>query len=382
MVLIQTQNVLEVPRATSDFIRTLLHTFLALPLIIHRPNSEHAIGWMQHHYECPLEQDQWARRASAGPAGDAGVAQSKPAPPFRPSRALVSLVTNIQTEIHNLNAAVAALKSARGQETTDDADVARLKPAPLPRSGSPGAALPTIPEETTLFEEVPDAPDGRTAHHAPAWDHCESDLSSAETPVAGARTANKDRNREAPRSAARGRLTLKATSDHRRSMRAVCSIEHRMLTLSIEPRDASGEGSQGTSRVVVKVPLEELAVRFQQWRADMFTISTLHEQKTNDEIWCFADDQAERDEWIAVFRRAGVALFHCSESESSDAASGAPACTQIAPPALTTSAHQADTGCFDARRHAWRQTSNFHKAFRTFTRESRQFERTSVVVRK
>jgi len=165
-------------------------------------------------------------------------------------------------------------------------------------------------------------------------------------------------------------------------MRAVCSIEHRMLTLSIEPRDASGEGSQGTSRVVVKVPLEELAVRFQQWRADMFTISTLHEQKTNDEIWCFADDQAERDEWIAVFRRAGVALFHCSEPESSDAASGAPACTQIAPPALTTSAHQADTGCFDARRHAWRQTSNFHKAFRTFTRESRQFERTSVVVRK
>jgi hypothetical protein len=29
--------------------------------------------------------------------------------------ALVSLVNNIQTEIHNLNAAVAALKSVRGQ---------------------------------------------------------------------------------------------------------------------------------------------------------------------------------------------------------------------------------------------------------------------------
>jgi hypothetical protein len=347
---------------------------------------------MKHHCERPLEQDHWFRRASAKPAGWAPHHQrhitSRPvqeSPPFRPSRALVSLVTNIKAEIHNLNAAVAALKSARGQETTDDAGVAPSQPAHPTRSGSPGAALTTIPEETTLFEEIPDAPDGRTAHHAPAWDHCESvpDLSSAETPVAGERTANKDRNREAPRSAARGRLTLKATSDHKRSMRAVCSIEHRMLTLSIDPREASGEGSQDTSRVVVEVPVEELAVRFQQGRADMFMIATLHEQKTYDEICCFADDQAERDEWIAVFRRTGVALFHCSESESSaDAASGAPACTQISPPALTTSAHQADTGCFDARRHSWRQNSNFHKAFRTFNPESGQFERTSVVVKK
>jgi len=50
-----------------------------------------------------------------------------------------------------------------------------------------------------------------------------------------------------------------------------------------------------------------------------------------------------------------------SEYESSAyAASSAPACTQISPPALTTSAHGAGTGCFDARRHAWRQSSNFH----------------------
>jgi len=339
------------------------------------------MGSMKHHCERPLEQDHWGSRASAKSAGwtphhhrqitSRSVQES---PHFRPSRALVSLVTNIKAEIHNLNAAVAALKSARGQEITDDAIVAPSQPAPPSRSGSPGAALPTIPQETTLSGEIPDAPDGRTAHHAPAGDHCESepDLSSAETPVAGARTANKDRNREASRSAVRGRLTLKATADHRRSIRAVCSIEHRMLTLSIDPRDASGKGSQGTSRVVVEVPVEELAVRFQQGRADMFMISILHEQKTYDEICCFVDDQAERDEWIAVFRRTGVALVHCSESESSaDAATGAPACTQISPPALTTSAYQADTGCFDARRKAWRrQSSNFHKAFHTLNLES------------
>jgi hypothetical protein len=142
--------------------------------------------------------------------------------------------------------------------------------------------------------------------------------------------------------------------------------------LSIDPRDASGEGSQGTSRVLVEVPVEELAVRYQQGRANMFMIAILHEQKTYDEICCFADNQAERDEWIAVFRRTGVALVHCSESESSaDAASGAPACAQISPPALTTSAHQADTGCFDARKQAWRrQSSNFHKAFHALNLKS------------
>jgi hypothetical protein len=332
----------------------------------------------KHH----CERDHWVRRASAKPAGGAPHHQrhitSQPtmqaSAPFRPSRALLSLVTMIKADIHNLNAAMAALRSARGQETTDDAGVAPSQPAFPSLSGSPGATLPTIPEdETTLFEEIPDAPDGRTAHHAPAWDHCESDsdLSLAETPVAGARTANKDRNREGPRSAARGRLTIKSTADHRRSIRAVCSVEHRMLTLSIDPRDVSSEGSQGTSAVVVEVPVEELAVRCQQGRADMFTIATLHEQKMYDEICCFADDQAERDEWIAVFRRMGVAVFHCGESESSaDAASGAPACTLISPPVLARSAHQTDTGCFDDQRHAWRQTSNFHKAFRTFNPES------------
>ena len=338
------------------------------------------MGSMNNHCERPLEQDHWGSQASAKLAGwvphHHRQITSRPvqeSPPFRPSRALVSLVNNIKNEIHNLNAAVAALKSARGQETTDDAGVAPSQPAPPSRSGSLGAALPTIPEETTLFEEIPNAPDDRKAHHAPAWDHCKSvpDLSSAETPVAGAHTANKDRNREAPRSAARGRLTIKSTADHRRSMCAVCSVEHRMLTLSIDPRDASGEGSQGTSAVVVEVPVEELAVRCQQGRTDMFTIATLHEQKRYDEICCFADDQAERDEWIAVFRRMGVAVFHCSESESSaDAASGAPACTLISPPVLARSAHQTDTGCFNDQRHAWRQTSNFHKAFRTFNPES------------
>lgn len=90
------------------------------------------------------------------------------------------------------------------------------------------------------------------------------------------------------------------------------SIEGRMLTLSIE----GGEGSQSTSAVAMKVPVEELAVGMQRGRANMFKIATLHKQMLCDEICCFTDDQAEHDEWIAVFRRMGVAFFHFHEASA------------------------------------------------------------------
>ena len=68
----------------------------------------------------------------------------------------------------------------------------------------------------------------------------------------------------------------------------------------------------------VTVPLEELGVGLQRGRGDMFTIATtLHEQSMHDdEICCFAHDQAERDKWIAIFERMGVAIFDCSCAEA------------------------------------------------------------------
>ena len=36
---------------------------------------------------------------------------------------------------------------------------------------------------------------------------------------------------------------------------------------------------------------------------------TVHKNKIYDEIFCFADDQAKRDEWISIFRGMGVATF-------------------------------------------------------------------------
>jgi hypothetical protein len=336
---------------------------------------------MDQRCEPPLEQAHRVCRAGADTTGEALHQQQRPStasPSSRPSLASIVTATKTKAAIGKLNAAVAAVKSAREQAATEDTGVAQSQPAhPQSRSGSSLAALPTIPEE------MPDAPDGCTVNNDLAWERSESDQSSANTPVTSTRTDGGHRKRdegrkfEAPshreargRLTARGTVTLKATAGHGGSLRAVCSIENRTLTLSIAqrpPRDESGEEpeSQSTSAVmVVQVPLEELAVRLQRGRANMFTISTLHKQRLYDEICCFTDDQGERDEWIAVFRRMGVAIFDFSEA-SADAARGAPSCAVIVPvtTAATMSAHRADNHCFAARRHAWRQDPNFLKAF-------------------
>jgi hypothetical protein len=337
---------------------------------------------MDQRCEPPLEQAHRICRAGADTAGEALHQQQRPvtaSPASRPSLASVVTATKTKAAMGKLNAAAAAVKSAREQAATEDTGVAQSHPAhPQSRSGSWLAALPTIPEE------MPDAPDGCTVHTALAWERSESDQSSANTPVTGTRTDGGHRQRdegrkfEAPshreeargRLTARGTVTLKATAGHGGSLRAVCSIENRTLTLSIAqcpPRAESGEEpeSQSTSAVmVVQVPLEELAVRLQRGRANMFTISTLHKQRLYDEICCFTDDQGERDEWIAVFRRMGVAIFDFSEA-SADAARSASSCAVIVPvtTAATMSAHRADNHCFAARRHAWRQDPNFLKVF-------------------
>ena len=52
----------------------------------------------------------------------------------------------------------------------------------------------------------------------------------------------------------------------------------------------------------------------QPGRENMFAVATLHKNRLFDKIYCFADDQAERDKWIAVFRRMGVHMFDLSET--------------------------------------------------------------------
>jgi hypothetical protein len=101
---------------------------------------------------------------------------------------------------------------------------------------------------------------------------------------------------------AHGKLTLKSFAEQRNGRRAVCLIQHGVLTLQITQRDSQDLPCAGRRQhniaagTPVRVPLRELGVGLQRGRGDMFTIATLHEQSMHDDkICCFAHDQAERD---------------------------------------------------------------------------------------
>jgi len=108
---------------------------------------------------------------------------------------------------------------------------------------------------------------------------------------------------------ARGKLALKGSPGARRPVHAECTVQHGVLTLSVAKRNASGESS---SSVVAEVPVKDLAVGLQRAQTSMITLATLYEGKVYDEIYCFADNQSERNQWIAVFRRMGVPIFDVS----------------------------------------------------------------------
>ena len=146
------------------------------------------------------------------------------------------------------------------------------------------AVLGKAEETLERTESALSSADTPTARAAPAWEHCDADLSSAATVII-------------PAPVARGTLTLKASAGHAGSKRAECAIENRMLTLKID------------SVVVVEMPLKNLAVGLQQGCDNMFTIATVHKNKIYDEICCFADVKAKRDEWISIFWGMGVVTF-------------------------------------------------------------------------
>ena len=272
---------------------------------------------------------------------------SRPQTSASPSGALRSLLTMIKADIHNLNAARAALRSAREQAAStaaaawsartfsplpalspilEETPDRRVKWAPeiaatriiidnlaTPKCGvvrrvpavtlsclqavcdaanagcirrhpAQSAVLGKAAEALERTESALSSADTPTARAAPAWERCDSDLSLAATVIISAPVA-------------RGTLTLKAFAGHAGSMRAECAIENLILTLKMD------------SVVVVEVPLKNLAVGLQQGRDNMFTIATVHKNKIYDEICCFADDQAQHDEWISIFWGMGVATF-------------------------------------------------------------------------
>ena len=298
----------------------------------------------------PSEQD-GARWASAGGVGVTMHQQRQEHPV---AQSLVSMVTKIKAEVDTLHTVSALYDRARPQTPADEAGmVAPRHPSPTSLNRSPLAVMTSIPEEIT---EVTDC---SGPHDAPPLEcSLESELSSAGTPLASeAQSATDNTKLEAAeyiseesaapsiwRCDARtdsglseckmsvasrvnscsmdecpdhqetsvcGQFTIKGTMDNSRSMRAKCYMNRCMLTLIIPQqafRDSSGGGIQSNG-LAVHILVEELVVRLPQVRTDAFEIGTLHENRMNNVICCFADSQAERDEWIATFRRMGVAIF-------------------------------------------------------------------------
>ena len=302
----------------------------------------------------PSERDQ-ARWASAG--GAAGVSlhrQHHELVPASPASctSLALMVTKIKSESVKLHTAVALYNSGRQRTPADDAG-APSTPAARSRSSSPLPSWTPMPKGIPGAKDCPGPHGGRSSvHDAPTWQHSdpEIDLSSASamTQLPGEHCDGEDEERKAPawtkfeepreewplspslshwpqHQKAHGKLTLKSFAEQRNSRQAVCSIQHGVLTLHITQRDSHSRDSPCAGRrqrntaagTTVKVPLGELGVGLQQGRGDMFTIATLHEQSMHDdEICCFAHDQAERDKWIAIFERMGVPIFHSSCAEA------------------------------------------------------------------
>ena len=104
-----------------------------------------------------------------------------------------------------------------------------------------------------------------------------------------------------------GEFMLKGHPDAESAVRAVCSVQHGVLTLT-----DSKWHSRGERRVLAQVPLHDLAVGLQRGRASMLTLATVYDEKMFDEIYCFADDPVKRNRWVAIFRRIGVPIFDVS----------------------------------------------------------------------
>jgi hypothetical protein len=244
---------------------------------------------------------------------------------------LASLVAKIEEEIIRLNKAVAAMKSVREQ-------AAVIVDTPTPVHSVPAAtlsclqalcdatAMPLIADQLAMpGERIASKDHKREAHDASILARSESGLSTAETVITNcvqgeSRRAGEDHERKASmwseewpnHRAVCGKLTLRASAGHKGALRAICSIEHRMLTLRIAqlPHRDKCALDESSTDMLVEIPVEHLAVGLQRGRPDMFMIATLLEGKIQDDICCFAEDP---NEWVAVFRRMGVPIFNVSE---------------------------------------------------------------------
>ena len=261
-----------------------------------------------HDMHAPPSQQDRARWSSAGYVGVTIHQQRDEHAPDPPAaQSLVSMITKINVAVDTLRTASALYDRARKQTPADDAGMV----APGPHGGRNAHEAQSATDNTEYSSEQPAAPSIRRcgackpyvlSARAPA--HTDSGLSEC------VMRANSSAMEEWPdHQEVCGELTLKGKMDSRTSMRAKCSMDRCMLTLTT-PRQSSRDASGGEIQSnFVQISVEELAVRLPQDRTDAFEIGTLHENRIINEICCFADNQSEQDKWIATFRRMGVAIF-------------------------------------------------------------------------
>ena len=108
------------------------------------------------------------------------------------------------------------------------------------------------------------------------------------------------------RQEARGKLTITCFPDGGQAARTEFSVQDGVLSLTAATQNSQDKGS---SKAVLQVPVRELAVGLRRARTSMLILAKLCENKVHDEIYCFADNQGERNKWTAAFRRMGVPIF-------------------------------------------------------------------------
>ena len=89
-----------------------------------------------------------------------------------------------------------------------------------------------------------------------------------------------------------------------RSLQALCSIHHGMLTISVE----ATPGDSAFTNEAARMPVEGVAVSILPGHPRLFTLSSQFGDGA-DEVYCYAQDQRARNKWIAVFRRLGLAIY-------------------------------------------------------------------------
>jgi hypothetical protein len=113
---------------------------------------------------------------------------------------------------------------------------------------------------------------------------------------------------------ARGYLYVRLDSNRPDSseatMRALLSVHENVLTMSTLCRGASFGEPGAVAVVLARVPTEKLTVELRPGCTSMFFLNDADEAALGlEDICCLAVDQAQRNKWVAVFRRMEIPVW-------------------------------------------------------------------------